>query len=324
MTQLKTSLIISGDSTAAKKAVDDLTRSVDAAGASAGKVAPQARQLDAALGAVGSSATGAAQAAGALDGALDRAGGSAGTAAAASGALDRALGETSRSAHTAATSTAKLDGALDQVAVSAGAAAAAAGKLDVGLASAGKSAGAAGDALRGIGGAQDDASDAAGKLNKNIGLQRAGYQQLGYQLQDVAVQYQMGTRLSTIFAQQSGQMAGAIGLIAAASENANSKLGKFAGFIAGPYGIAIGVAVAAGSALVSMLIDAGEAATTVQFATSSLADSQSILATVMDVTTGKMKSQTEAALGLAFAQAQLNRVNAQKAAADYRSEVSGL
>ena len=113
-------------------------------------------------------------------------------------------------------------------------------------------------------------------------------------------------------------------MIAQASEGGKGKLGALASFLGGPWGIAIGIAVSAGSALVAMLFQAEDASNKVKFSTSGLADSQSILASVMDITTGKMKTQTEAALGLAFAQAQLNRVNAQKATAELKKEVSSL
>lgn len=167
-------------------------------------------------------------------------------------------------------------------------------------------------------------SAASAELTRNLGLQRAGWQSAGFQVQDFFASYASGSRLSVIFAQQSGQMASAIAMIAQSAEGGKGKLAGLASFLGGPWGIGIGVAVSAGSALVSMLLQAEEASDKVKFSTSGVADSQSILASVMDITTGKMKSQTQAALGLAFAQAQLNRVNAQKAAAELRTQVSDL
>ncbi|WP_300113458.1 hypothetical protein [Sphingobium sp.] len=165
---------------------------------------------------------------------------------------------------------------------------------------------------------------ATAELTRNVGLQRAGWQQVGFQVQDVFASYASGSRLSVIFAQQSGQLASAIALIAQSAEGSKGKLAGLASFLGGGWGIAIGIAVSAGSALVSSLLSAADAADKVQFSTSGVADSQSILASVMDITTGKMKVQTEAALGLAFAQAQLNKVRAQADAARFREQVSDL
>lgn len=168
------------------------------------------------------------------------------------------------------------------------------------------------------------ASGAVDQLTKNVGLQRAGWQQVGFQVQDVFASYASGSRLSVIFAQQSGQLASAIALIAQSAEGGKGKLAGLASFLGGPWGIAIGIAVSVGTALVSTLLQAEDAADKVKFSTSALSDSQTILASVLDIATGKMKSQTDAALGLAFAQAQLNRVRAQADAAKYRSEVGAL
>ncbi|WP_289145033.1 hypothetical protein [uncultured Sphingobium sp.] len=169
-----------------------------------------------------------------------------------------------------------------------------------------------------------EASDASVKLTRNLGLQRAGWQSAGFQVQDFFASYSSGTRLSVIFAQQSGQLASAIAMIAQSAEGTKGKLGGLASFLGGGWGIALGIAVSAGTSIVSMLLDVDDASEKVKLSTSGVADSQSILASVMDITTGKMKAQTDAALGLAFAQAQLNRVNAQKAAAEFRTEVASL
>lgn len=152
---------------------------------------------------------------------------------------------------------------------------------------------------------QEQAAEAAGKLNKNIGLQRAGYQQLGYQVQDVAASYASGSRLSTIFAQQSGQLAGAIQLIAQASENSNSKLGRFATFLGGPYGIALNIAIALGAALWSSLSKVDDAS---QDAAKSAIDFSSSLVAQQNIvanSTDGIKQLEEATKGLINTQAIL-------------------
>jgi hypothetical protein len=49
------------------------------------------------------------------------------------------------------------------------------------------------------------------KLTKSFKLQKNASQQLGFQLQDIAVQLQSGTRLTTVFSQQGSQLAGVLG-----------------------------------------------------------------------------------------------------------------
>ncbi|MBU0931323.1 MAG: hypothetical protein KJ585_04890 [Alphaproteobacteria bacterium] len=244
---LKTSLIITSDTKAAKAEIDALRGSVDQVGGTVAKAGPQAQQLEKVLLGVAVSSRDAAQAAGAL-----------------------------------------------------------------------------GDAVPSIGRGAIAASNATDKLTKNVGLQRAGFQQLGYQLQDISASYASGARLSTIFAQQSGQLSSAIALIAQSSEGGKGKLAGLASFLGGPWGIAIGIAVSAGTALASSLFNASEAAEAAKLSTSSLSDNQSVLGSVMDITTGKMKAQTGATLALALAQAQLNRINAQKAASEARTQVGAL
>ncbi|KAK0331863.1 hypothetical protein LTR94_027212, partial [Friedmanniomyces endolithicus] len=88
------------------------------------------------------------------------------------------------------------------------------------------------------------------------GQARAGYQQLSYQLGDVATQYAAGTSASIIFAQQSSQVIQAISLITGEAKG-------FIGFIGGPWGIGISAALVALTPLVSQLFaseGAGEAA----------------------------------------------------------------
>jgi len=142
-------------------------------------------------------------------------------------------------------------------------------------------------------------------LNKNLGLQRAGWISLTQQVQDVGIQYSMNTRLSQILAQQSGQLFGAINMIAQASENTSGKLGKFAGVMAGPWGIAATLAISLGSALwasLSKVDDTSQdaAKSTIDFS-SSLVAQQNIVANSTD----GIKQLEEATKGLINTQAIL-------------------
>lgn len=84
------------------------------------------------------------------------------------------------------------------------------------------------------------------------GEARAGYQQLSYQLGDIATQYASGTSASLIFAQQSSQVIQAISLI-------NGEAKGLIGFLSGPWGIAITAAVVALTPYVAKLLEGNDA-----------------------------------------------------------------
>lgn len=116
--------------------------------------------------------------------------------------------------------------------------------------------------LRANGGALAEFTAQQQRTSAVSGQTRAGLQQLSYQLNDVAVQYAAGTPPAQIFAQQSGQVAQAVGLIAAESKNTTGTLGKMAGFMGGPWGIAITSAAVVLSPFIAKLFDTGDAADT--------------------------------------------------------------
>lgn len=126
------------------------------------------------------------------------------------------------------------------------------------------------------------------------GQQRAGYQQLGFQINDIAASYASGGSLMTIFAQQSGQLFQALGLITAGGagaaaaieqaggasddasvdvgglgdavvgvsekvENGSGRLGAFAAFMSGPWGAAVVAAVSILTPYVAKLFESEEA-----------------------------------------------------------------
>ena len=84
------------------------------------------------------------------------------------------------------------------------------------------------------------------------GQTRAGYQQLSFQLGDVATQYAAGTSASIIFAQQSGQVIQAIQLIAGEAKG-------IIGFLGGPWGVAISAALVALTPFVGKILEGGNA-----------------------------------------------------------------
>lgn len=118
----------------------------------------------------------------------------------------------------------------------------------------------ANDNLRAGAAAVQASTGAAQQHTQALGAQRAGYQQLGFQMQDVFASYASGTRLSVIAAQQAGQFASAISLIGQASGESTTRFGRFANFMGGPWGIAIGVGVTALGALAAALTSGGREA----------------------------------------------------------------
>ena len=107
--------------------------------------------------------------------------------------------------------------------------------------------------------ALEDTNEALVQQAKNAGMARAGWMGVGYQMQDVFASYGSGIKLSTIFAQQSGQLSSAISMIAAASGKTEGAVGRFATFMGGGWGIAVGVGVSVLTALWTVLGDTSDA-----------------------------------------------------------------
>lgn len=89
----------------------------------------------------------------------------------------------------------------------------------------------------------------------SAGAHRAGMQQLGYQLGDAATMFAMGGNAAQIFASQLGQTLGAVQLMTGGTS-------KLAGFLGGPWGMAISTAAIVLVPFISKLFDSGEAADT--------------------------------------------------------------
>lgn len=82
------------------------------------------------------------------------------------------------------------------------------------------------------------------KATVGAGQMRAGMQQLGYQVGDVATQFSLGASPMVIFAGQSGQVVQALGMMT------NETKGLL-GFLGGPWGMVIGAAVTVLATLIS-------------------------------------------------------------------------
>lgn len=101
------------------------------------------------------------------------------------------------------------------------------------------------------------AAASAADLNVKTGAQRIGMQQLGFQLGDVATMYSLGARPAQIFASQIGQVSQALMLMGGDSKG--GLLGKVAGFLAGPWGIAFTIATIVLAPLVAKLFEGNDA-----------------------------------------------------------------
>lgn len=95
------------------------------------------------------------------------------------------------------------------------------------------------------------ATDAA---NDATGAQKAGLQQLGFQLGDAATMFSSGANAAQIFGTQLGQTLQAVQLMAGGTS-------KFAAFLGGPWGIALSVAAIALAPFIAKLFESEDAAT---------------------------------------------------------------
>lgn len=161
-------------------------------------------------------------------------------------------------------------------------------------------------------------------VTTGIGAQRAAFTMLGQQLQDATIQAQMGTSALTIFSQQVPQAAFALSGLADSTNKTKAAIGSAAAFMAGPWGAAIFAATAVLGPLIARLFDTSTAADQVKFASSAVSDAQSILAGVLDLTTGRVNTQSTALRALAQAQLLVARVTAQTRAADARRGVTEI
>jgi hypothetical protein len=165
--------------------------------------------------------------------------------------------------------------------------------------------------------------DAAQKrVQDRSGQLRAAQQQLGFQISDVATQFASGSKPLQIFGQQFPQIIQALALMlpatAAAGDSAQQaggqvgelgekaveaaeKVGqtqsagsRFVSFLSGPWGVALTAAVIVLAPLVSKLFEAEDALIKASAGADALGRAQGALGGLVDLTTGKIKSQNEA------------------------------
>lgn len=165
--------------------------------------------------------------------------------------------------------------------------------------------------------ALDQASQAHVQANGTAGAMRAGMQNLGFQAQDFIVQVLGGTDALRAFALQAPQAIGALQQMANSAEGGKTKFAAMANIIGGPVGIALGVAIPLAVMLGEKLLDGGDAA-------DSMSARQSILAGMIDQTTGKLKEQNQALLQNQVLLAKTDAAKAQSGFNDTRQSLRNL
>lgn len=165
--------------------------------------------------------------------------------------------------------------------------------------------------------ALDDASAAQGRAAASVGAHRSAMQGLSFQAQDAFTSISMGANPLSVLAIQGGQAAGQMAFL-------GGRLGAVANFLIGPWGLAMTGGLLLLGSLTKGMFDSAAAAKDAQFATSALGDAQNILGGVMDLTTGKINTQSGALHALAQAQLLVARVQAQSRAAEAKRGIQAM
>ncbi len=159
--------------------------------------------------------------------------------------------------------------------------------------------------------ALDKASASAGALQSNTGNIAAQFQDIGVTaamgMNPLIIGLQQGTQLSAVFAQSGGTMKEV--LVGAFKQIASAQALATIGMVA-----LIAVVIQLGIAWFNSASEGERQAKvleSIKFASDGVSDAQSILGKVFDLTTGKMKTQTAAAVNLAKAQLLLMKATAQ-------------
>lgn len=153
------------------------------------------------------------------------------------------------------------------------------------------------------------------------GALRTASVQAGQQLQDIVVQMEMGTRATTIFAQQVPQLAFALTGLQDSTNATQRRIGTLAAFLAGPWGAAVFAGTAILGPYIARLFEAGKAADQVKFSSDGLASAQGILGSAIDIATGRINQQSEALRNLAAAQILAGQVESARRQAELRTQL---
>lgn len=146
----------------------------------------------------------------------------------------------------------------------------------------------AAQALEDLRGAQDRSRRELDNTRRSAGQVSAGYQQLGFQIQDLGASVGGGTSVLQAMSQQLGQIFGALQLIGPSGAG-----GKFVTFMGGPWGAVIGAAAAILLPLIANLWETEKASEAATAGNDALAEAQSALGEIFNLTSGAIKDQNE-------------------------------
>lgn len=168
----------------------------------------------------------------------------------------------------------------------------------------------------------------AATSNSRLALSQGAVRQAsigaGQQLQDIAISLYSGQRAGVVFAQQLPQLSFALSGLEGSTNKTAAGIGRFATFLSGPWGIAVGLGVGVLATFTAGLFSTDEALKNVEFSSFKLNEAQGILGGVMDITTGKINNQNAALQGLAQAQLLVAKVQAQGRLAEARRGVTSI
>ncbi|MBW8295381.1 MAG: hypothetical protein K0M74_06165, partial [Sphingopyxis sp.] len=168
----------------------------------------------------------------------------------------------------------------------------------------------------------------AATSNSRLALSQGALRQAsigaGQQLQDIAISLYSGQRAGVVFAQQLPQLSFALSGLEGSTNKTAAGIGRFATFLSGPWGIAVGLGVGVLATFTSGLFATDDALKNVEFSSFKLNEAQGILGGVMDITTGKINNQNAALQGLAQAQLLVAKVQAQGRLAEARRGVTAI
>jgi hypothetical protein len=115
----------------------------------------------------------------------------------------------------------------------------------------------------------------------------------GQQLQDIAISLYSGQQAGIVFAQQLPQLAFGLSGLEGSTNRTQDRIGKFATFLSGPWGLAVGLGVGALATLVSELWSTEEAAKAAELGADGLSQAQGVLGNMFDLASGKIERQNE-------------------------------
>jgi hypothetical protein len=160
---------------------------------------------------------------------------------------------------------------------------------------------------------------AAGNIGatRSVSAHRNAQMMLGQQLQDTAIQMQLGINPLMILTQQGSQAAFSLSQM-------GGKAAVVGRFLSSPWVAALAIAGTALSTLMTEADDAASSLEKIKFSSDAVGDAQGIMGTAMDIATGKISTQRKELIALAIAQTKVAAIQAQARATTLRGEVQAL